>query len=72
VLELIAKMLQFNDDQLVIIGLKVPPINYLQSFFQSVIGINTEEPAIEPPAEVSGLCPTRILFLVLFTYVSHY
>lgn len=38
VLELIAKVLGFNEDQLVTVGLRVPPINLFASLLQTVIG----------------------------------
>lgn len=54
VLELIAKVLAFNEEQLVAVGLRVPPINIFASLLQTVIG-----PAEPVKVEV---CPLNYLF----------
>lgn len=38
VLKIIAKVLSFTDEQLVVVGLKVPPIDLLSSIVTTVIG----------------------------------
>ena len=38
VLKIIAKVLSFTDEQLVIVGLKVPPIDLISSIVTTVIG----------------------------------
>lgn len=47
VMELIAKVLCFDDDQLVAVGLKVPPMNIFSSLVNTVLG-----PPAPAPVEV--------------------
>ena len=37
-MELIAKVLSFNEEQKVVVGLKVAPVNLISSIFATVIG----------------------------------
>lgn len=56
VLKIIAKVLAFDDEQLVAVGLKVPPIDLVGSLLSAVIG----RPAPPPEVEV-GLAVTTVL-----------
>jgi hypothetical protein len=47
VLELIAKMLSFTEEQLVTVGLRVPPINLFSSLLQTVFSVPAEPIAVE-------------------------
>ena len=47
VLDLISKVLAFNDDQLIIVGLKVPPTDVFTSLLSSII-----TPPPPPPVNI--------------------
>jgi hypothetical protein len=51
VLKIIAKVLSFDDDQLIAVGLKVPPIDLIGSFLTTVMG----KPAPKPEVKVHAL-----------------
>jgi hypothetical protein len=57
VLKIIAKVLAFNDEQLIAVGLKVPPIDLLGTLLTTVIG----RPAPKPEVEVRGRFSTASL-----------
>lgn len=71
ILELISKVLQLNDEELVMIGLRVPnnlasylPLNGLFSnLIRNVVGMNGQEPS--PPIEVSSLVNMMHLFVLI-------
>lgn len=54
-MELIAKVLQFNEEQKVVVGLKVAPVNLISSIFATVIGSGSA-PASAVASEVEVCC----------------
>lgn len=57
VLKIIAKVLALNDEQLVILGLKVPNIDIVSTIITSVIGKPTEKQVL--------VCTIYLLYIVL-------
>ena len=64
VLKIIAKVLSFDDDQLIAVGLKVPPIDLIGSFLTTVMG----KPAPKPEVKVSFLMIVGSYFLLSLKY----
>ncbi len=47
VLKIIAKVLAFDDEQLIAVGLKVPPIDLIGTLLTTVMGRPTPPPEVE-------------------------
>lgn len=65
VLKIIAKVLAFDDEQLIAVGLKVPPIDIFGAILSTVIG----KPAPPPDVEVIMFYSFRSWGLFLFVFL---
>lgn len=59
VLELISKVLSFNEEQLVDVGLKVPPVTVVDTIFSSIMSWRNNQPTSSNSQSTDDLDPTN-------------
>ncbi len=66
-LKIIAKVLAFDDEQLIAVGLKVPPIDLLGSLLSTVIGRPAPAPEVKVRYRCAIILPYQLpVFIIIF------